>query len=242
MSQLMFNRHELKFLIDVKLHSAISKQMIPFMARDAYCKDNMHYSITSLYYDTYDYVCYRDKIDGQKIRQKLRIRKYRDGGPVYVELKNKYINQVMKRRLALNPGDLEGFLSGSVGLSEVCRTDKELAIARELRLFMHSHKLEPKVNIHYQREAYQGKYDPGLRVTFDREIACCSVRGSEFSFDRKKYVMNPYYMVLEIKFNRAMPLWLGHILNSHNLSETRFSKYCMAVDASGFRPFLTGQA
>ena len=76
MNRLIFNRHELKYLVDWKTYNRLIRQIAPFTNPDSFSGENNGYSILSLYYDNANYDCYYSKIDGEKIRQKLRIRWY----------------------------------------------------------------------------------------------------------------------------------------------------------------------
>ena len=46
----------------------------------------------------------------------------------------------------------------------------------------------------------------------------------------------PQYAVLEIKANDRVPYWLTHLVARNNLQLTRTSKYCTALEVSGYGP------
>lgn len=235
MSQLIFNRHELKYIIDWKMYNKLIKQIAPFTNPDKFSLQSGNYSILSLYYDTANFDAYYSKIDGQKIRQKLRIRWYLldNGNDVsYLELKKKYINQILKRRLAIDTKNVDKFLEGLYPPEKICKNEKELGIAKEILYYYELMESKPKLYVHYFREAYFGKFENRLRITFDKKISAVRWHRREFMFGKKRYIFNPFYMVMEVKFFNSMPIWLINVVNSNNLVERRISKYCMSVEVT----------
>lgn len=236
MNRLIFNRHELKYLVDWKTYNRLIRQIAPFTNPDSFSGENNGYSILSLYYDNANYDCYYSKIDGEKIRQKLRMRWYlsddENNKTVYLELKKKNNNQVLKRRLKMDTDIVDKFLEGIIHPDEICKDEKELSIAKEILYYYKIMRLKPQIYVHYLREAHYGRFENGLRITFDKKVSGNSWSARGFALEKCKYIFNPfYYMVMEIKFFNSMPRWLINILNNNNLSERRLSKYCMCIEA-----------
>lgn len=235
-NQTVFKRYELKYIIDWKMYNSLRNQIEPFTNSDSYSREQGGYSILSLYYDTINYNCYYAKIDGEKLRQKLRIRWYLSDDESYtsahIELKKKYVDQVLKRRLKIDKKSIDKFLEGIISPDKICKDEKELSIAKEILYYYELMKLKPKVYVHYFREAYYSKFENRLRITFDKKISCSSWHREEFMREGNRYIINPFYMVMEIKFFNSMPLWLINILNHYNLLARRISKYCIAVETA----------
>jgi hypothetical protein len=83
----------------------------------------------------------------------------------------------------------------------------------------------PKVFLCYDREAFTGVADDGLRVTFDTNIR---FRLGDLRFDAGfggTDVLTPEKILLEIKTPGAIPLWLCRALSERAIFPSAFSKY-----------------
>ena len=229
-------RFELKFLIDWPAYLRIRNQIQPFVGLDSYSLSGGRYSILSLYYDSPNFDCYYDKIDGNDRRHKLRVRWYlnEQGGKetAFLELKKKINYGTLKSRLKIDSNDLTDFFRNKKDcFKRVCKDVRQEEIAKEMLFYYSVQNLKPVVYTHYLREAYIGKCENRLRITFDMKISCkpgtCS---REFDYSSRNYIFNPYYMVFEIKGFHDLPNWLVSIISSNNLQRQSISKYCLAVE------------
>lgn len=230
-------RFEIKFLIDWMAYVKIRGQIQPFVNLDSYAPAGGRYSILSLYYDSPAFDCYYDKIDGNDRRHKLRVRWYLDENgkraTAFLELKKKVNYGTFKKRLMLNNEDVDDFFGNRNGcIKRICKDSRQEDFAKEMLFYYSAQRLQPVVYTHYLREAYVGKCENRLRITFDMKISCKPGSKKDFDFASKRYIFNPYYMILEIKGFHDMPYWLISIINNNSLQEQRISKYCMAVDAA----------
>lgn len=149
-------------------------------------------------------------------KEKLRLRSYgipKAKDPVFLELKKKYKGIVYKRRIALS---LEAFQMGVF---------PEGQIPQEIAWFMQMyHNPEPVVYLAYDREAFSGSQDTGLRVTFDRNI-----RWRDHLLDLSKGCWGMPLLgnevLMEIKIPGAMPLWMCTIFSQLKIYPVSFSKY-----------------
>ena len=102
-----FNRFELKYLITLKQATQFKSALSNFLVPDEHGNNNGTYELVSLYYDSPDLRCYWEKLDGLKIRRKLRIRLYdnheiiTEETPVFVEIKQRVDRITQKRRIVL---------------------------------------------------------------------------------------------------------------------------------------------
>jgi hypothetical protein len=227
----------MKFLTDWVTYVKMRSQIQPFVALDKYAPAGGRYSLLSLYYDSPGYDCYYDKIDGNDRRHKFRIRWYLDQEGVrktaFLELKKKVNYGTFKKRLMVNNDVADDFIKGKQDcIKRICADPRQHDIANEMLFYCSAQKLQPVVYTHYLREAYIGKCENRLRITFDMKISCKPGRDRDFDFVSKRYIFNPYYMVLEIKGFHDMPYWLISIINNNNLQRQNISKYCMAVEAA----------
>ena len=95
----------------------------------------------------------------------------------------------------------------------------------EMYYFCHTYNLVPKVYLSYERRGYFEKNDGDFRVTFDKNITTRrgDVRLESGSYGQQLLPENTYLM--EIKINRAVPLWFTRILSELEIYPVSFSKY-----------------
>ena len=99
------------------------------------------------------------------------------------------------------------------------------------RNLLHKNNLQCVNLIVYEREAFEGKVDPSLRITFDRNLR--SKLGADPSMLYEEDEMTrilPGHFILEIKYNYTFPHWLTPVLSRFNLQKQALSKYCMSLE------------
>ncbi len=234
-----FNRFELKYL----LHHTQAREFVDRIGghvdSDANVGDGGFYKVASVYYDSRSLMCYWEKIDGEKYRRKVRVRTY---GPTpedaFVEIKQRYNLSVQKRRcrfpIEVVNREMERMDRGGYS-SDVDPVFDEVYNLRK------RYRLEPKMLISYNRAAFFDKFKKDLRITIDRNIRCRSLN-LDLTQHRTKgvYAVPPTYMVLEVKFNEAIPRWICTVLNAMDLQVVRLSKYCEGVQAMGLEQRTAG--
>jgi hypothetical protein len=140
---------------------------------------------------------------------------------MFAEIKKKYKGIVYKRRVDLKTCDFEKLFTGE----EIPGCDHQ--IRQEIIQFFGTYpNLKPKVYIGYDRIALAGVgTEESLRVTFDRNI---SYRETDLFLwsDEPVYPVFPDNpVVMEVKTDRAVPLWLVSLLSEYKLYKTSISKY-----------------
>lgn len=224
-----FNRFELKYLVTAEQHEAIARDLRAHMRLDEHGPSGS-YAITSLYYDTADLAFMRAKIEGIKFRRKLRIRRYGEGDeePVFVEIKQRINRTTQKRRVALSLADAYALCEGR--FSGQFSDEKDAQAADEMLFLARGLALRPTCLIGYQRQAFVGgDYEPGLRLTFDTML-WTATPGDGLCADVQRHSLTPpSFMVMEVKANEAVPLWMANLLARHQCSLQRYSKYCAGV-------------
>jgi SPX domain protein involved in polyphosphate accumulation len=159
----VFKRVEKKYLLTANVYEDLILRLAPFIERDSY---GLH-TICNIYYDTERYDLIRNSIEKPKYKEKLRLRSY--GIPtadsrVFLEIKKKYKGTVFKRREEMTLFETQELLeNGSF-------PEKKSQILNEIEYFLKFYHPEPKLFLAYDREAYSGKEDSSLRITFDRNI------------------------------------------------------------------------
>ena len=110
-----FLRYEFKYFMDYKISNEIFKQSLNFMNVDKFAlkKKSRNYLVRSLYFDNDFYSNFFEKVDGIKIRKKFRLRSYdkylNSNSPVYLEMKGRVHDRIIKRRLMIEKSDIKYF-------------------------------------------------------------------------------------------------------------------------------------
>jgi hypothetical protein len=225
-----FNRFELKYIVTATQAEAVKEDLLAHMDPDSHSSADGSYSICSIYYDTADLAFMRAKIEGIKFRRKLRVRRYGAGsdGPVFVEIKQRINRTTQKRRLILSLAQAYELCAG--GWDRELDDPEDQAAAQEVMFLSQGLNLQPTSVVGYRRQAYVGNsYEPGLRVTFDHDLwGAVASQGLVPDLTRHA-LLTQSTVIMEVKANNAVPLWLANLLARHNCSLRRYSKYCAAT-------------
>jgi len=237
-----FNRFELKYLLTLKQAEQFKSALRAYLVPDEHGQDNGRYALTSLYYDSPDLRCYWEKEYGLRFRRKLRMRLYETGEPlteetpIFLEIKQRIDRVTQKRRAVLNYGDAVR-LCNDRQLPNCESEDR--AVIKEIYVFLWQYNLRPVSIVRYDRQAFIGtEYDIGLRVTFDTELSFQSHRLHLHEEPSSLPMLPGNQVVMEIKVNERMPIWLTELIADHNLKMVRVSKYCRSIEAAQKMPSL----
>jgi hypothetical protein len=228
-----FNRYELKYIIDARRYRALVEDLKHFMIPDEHGDLDGFYRIVSLYYDSPTLSGYWSKLEGLKFRRKLRIRIYPGSamGKVkvgFVEIKQRTNRTVQKKRLIL-PLDQAECLCSDGEIPEGLDED-DLVAASEIAYMVRSLHLRPKAIVSYRRRAYMGgRYESGMRLTFDMQLQGRTHALKVNELANNQYFMPPDWMVMEVKCNERVPVWVSSLLAKHDCQLQRISKYCAAL-------------
>jgi hypothetical protein len=226
-----FNRYELKYILTHEEHLRVAKDLEGFLDVDNYAGAGGIYRVSSLYFDSPDLSCYRNKIDGIKYRRKLRLRIYKDSDLKFgfVEIKQRINRTVQKRRIHLPMEEAIALCSGEdIGLDRLDDFDRDTA--SEVLFLVKALGMKPKCVISYHRRAFEGsRYDHGLRITFDKHLKYRIHELDITSECRDRFFLPPDIVVMEIKANEKVPIWLTSLLGAHECNLRRVSKYCIGI-------------
>ena len=220
-----FKRVEIKFILNDRQTEAVKRAFSGKMQADEYGKTR----ICNVYYDTPNFRLIRKSIEQPVYKEKLRVRSYgtpKAGDNVFIELKKKYDGVVYKRREML-PLERAEKLAGGEGKIACDEKDEKLTqVEREIKYFSKFYgSLRPAVYLAYLREAFFGVADPNLRITFDTDILW---RDENADLTKGVYgtpVLPRGKTLMEIKTDKALPLWLARVLSEEKIYKTSFSKY-----------------
>lgn len=214
-----FKRYELKYLITKEQKDMIQKAFAPYMKADEYGRS----TICNIYFDTPDCLLIRRSLEKPVYKEKLRVRSYGTAtgdSTVFVELKKKYKSVVYKRRVSVKEREAMDYLCKGKNLPIQNQITDEIDYACTFYK-----NLQPTVFLSYEREAFYGREDRELRITFDENILW---RDTDISLCSPIYgtsILQQGYALMEIKIASAMPLWLAELLAENRIYKTSFSKY-----------------
>lgn len=183
------------------------------------------YLIRSLYFDTVYDGDFFEKLAGVETRRKLRLRCY-DPNASYamLEMKQKQGASQLKRSLRVSREDALLLTKGDY--SPLLRYPD--AFAAECYALMKCRCYLPRTIVEYRRKAFIAKENK-IRVTFDSDIVCTESSFELFSPTlNMSPVLDPYDVVMEVKFNGFLLDYIRGTINSVDKSELSVSKYVLA--------------
>ena len=227
-----YNRFEVKYLMNCREASSLLDDVRSYLTPDEYSDPERGYSIYSVYWDSPDLGFFWEKVEGLKYRRKLRFRRYVGSDDIHVEIKQRTDRTLQKRRCLLPAHEVDSLFAGLAAGYGSLPTEEVDSVVAEAAVMCHRRRLAPRIGVRYQRRAFSGIYEPGLRVTFDTRVQYRRVeQGTAVEpFDVGKYVIDPRTTIMEVKYTSLAPLWLARTISRFNLQMIRMSKYCSAVD------------
>lgn len=213
----IFKRVEKKYMLSKQQMNLLLSKISDHLTLDEHGKS----TVMSIYLDTPDFLLIRNSIEAKTYKEKLRLRSY--GVPdahdkVFMEIKKKFKGVVYKRRVCMDYCDaLEYIKTGKTG--DTSQIMQEIDTAMK-----HYGNPQPGALIAYEREAYFSAYDPGFRITFDANIRY-NFDTPEFNAKTCTCILPENTLIMEVKTNGGMPLWMSRALDELKIYPTSFSKY-----------------
>ena len=190
------------------------------------------YRVSSLYFDDQQLSGYARRIDGRRIRNRVRIRTYGSQGesfPVFLEAKRKLHRQVIKHRVRVCSTERWHELPASAPWDHVQqpadRMDRErwerwCSVVRE-------QSLDPMCRVEYLRETFAHGQ---LRLTLDHRV--CAVATSDSHALRgpcPQRLIPDGWVVLELKYNGQAPRWMRRLVSRFGLVAEPISKFALGI-------------
>ncbi|HAB54017.1 MAG: hypothetical protein A2315_10510 [Ignavibacteria bacterium RIFOXYB2_FULL_35_12] len=233
-------KFEHKYLIPESKFPKIKNAMLPYLTHDenAVRNGNTGYTVRSIYFDTPQLRYYFEKIEGMKIRKKIRIRVYDDYTEekvAFLEIKRKNENYVSKNRSCVLFQNLDKFFSASKVENLILPAEANVSRIDDAKQFLFYFKhenLRPILLITYEREPFVSRFDGNLRITFDKNLRFLATTNYQRIFEESKLQsVLKSKIIIEIKFRRSVPVWLKDLITLHNLQRTSLSKYTICLEA-----------
>lgn len=224
----IFQRIEKKYQLTCKQKDALLELIGKYLIPDAHGKS----TICSLYLDTPNHLLIRNSIDSKVYKEKLRLRSY--GVPtadskVFLEIKKKYKGVVYKRRISTALKDAEIYINSGIKPFE-----SQIMSEIDYAMQFYEHP-KPAMLIAYEREAFFVDGFENLRLTFDRSVRYRNTELCLESGTDGKKIISDDTVLLEIKTDGAMPVWLSRALDECRIFPSTFSKY-----GTAYRDSMTG--
>ena len=219
-------RHELKYYINELQYTVLSSVLDQVLKRDPNGDEYNEYHIRSLYFDTVDNAAFYDKINGEKNRDKYRIRIYNlKDDLIRLECKSKVGTLISKRSLSISRDLCEQLIAGDPSGLETTKSGLLQDVFREMRVNL----LRPVVLVDYVREAYIHEAEE-VRITFDKQLRTGLYSKDLFGTSVPTIPpLNNNEIILEVKYNRMFPPFLRDILTMYcaNARISAISKYTL---------------
>ena len=228
-----FNRFELKYIVTLKQAEAFRQDMRPYMSADLNGTTSGRYRLGNLYYDSPDLRCYQEEENGIRVRRKLRIRYYETDAlfteekPVFVEIKQRINRVTQKKRTILTYFEALRLCNDRVLPDHL---DEDKATLEEIYAFGWQYNLRPSMIVRYTRTAFVGKrFDIGLRITFDTSLIYQPYLLRLHEQLMELPMLDAGHVIMEIKVNDRIPIWLTQLIGKHNLKMVPSSKYGRSI-------------
>ena len=234
-------RFELKYLIPEDTARKVRDFVRCYLDVDEFGANqpDHSYAVHSVYLDSDDLKLYWNTINGEKNRFKLRVRFYDDkpDAPVFLELKRRMNNCILKQRCAVDRNVLHWVMRGQLlGPDDLwAKNPKHHFALQKFQRLMQDVCARPKVHIAYKREAYLSQ-DGEVRVTMDREVL--GEQYLELSVRTRMHRPIPSFqgtVILELKYTNRFPKWFGDLVRTCNTMQCGAAKYVSSIDAIGLR-------
>jgi VTC domain len=250
------DRYELKYWVPTALTSEVLDFARPYLVLDPF---NVRLGLerqynTTLYLETPRLDSYWTHIDAAADRYKLRVRAYGEvpEGLAFFETKRKMNAITVKTRTAVAMSDVAPLLDGTY---DALPTRLQPDERRHLEHFLYRRTMtdaRPCVLVRAHRESYCTP-DPreDVRLTFDREICFQPARGASLFGDPRAWVpidgeeqhgKHGAHTMIELKFPRLAPLWMGRLIDRLDMWRVGYSKYIAAVQSLLDKPMLDAVA
>lgn len=232
-------RLEYKHLVPIQQVAALRAAIMPYVRLDPFAAKmpNHEYTVRSIYYDNRRFTCYWEKFDGYRLKKKLRIRGYNRPGPdsmVFFEIKRRNEDFISKSRAPVRWDQLPAVFGGYGRNEEPWPFEPGTPPAEAAGRFMYNYyrrRMLPVVLVAYEREAFFGRFDPALRLTFDKNVRSRLYPALDSLYDdRDARFLTPKYFVFEVKFYMVLPRWIRQLALEFGIERQAFSKYATGID------------
>jgi hypothetical protein len=237
-------RYELKYLLPAVCRDEVLAAIDGEVLADSHAvplpEGGAGYMVHSVYLDTPRLDDYFDRLDRRRVRNRLRVRTYGHPGerqPVFLENKRKVGRWVVKHRVAVT--DADAWCSCEDPRPWVAWARRAEGAGRyaaeSFCQLVEGGGRRPVTVVHYLREVFVPR-QPGagrVRLTLDRLVRAAPARSAGALFDPATVDVIPdQWMVMELKFDRLQPGWMGRLRRQLGVRAVPVTKFGLSVARS----------
>jgi hypothetical protein len=215
----------------------LREAILPYVDYDPYAAvmEKKEYTVRSVYFDTAHFDYYFEKVDGYKIRKKIRIRGYNEqigNDTVFMEIKRKLKEPIEKDREKLTFDVMKRLMAGEGAKAYGETDDHGVNGAGKFLFHVYRNNLKPVVLVIYEREAFYDRYKNEIRITIDKNLRSIAYPGIDdlYSEEKTKPAI-PGEFIFEVKFKDRFPAWLTPITARLGMLRQSASKYVFCINA-----------
>lgn len=231
-------KYEFKYIVPVSQMNQLREAILPYVELDPYAAamENHEYTVRSVYFDTSRFDYFWEKVDGYKIRKKIRIRGYNDKtgeDTVFMEIKRKLKEPIEKVREKLTFEVMKRLMAGEGSKAYGDGADDHgVNGAGKFLYHVYRNNLKPVVLVIYEREAFFDRFKNDVRMTIDKNLRSVSYPRIEDLYSEEKVIPAlKNHFILEVKFKDRFPGWLRPITGQLGLIKRSASKYVICIDS-----------
>jgi hypothetical protein len=231
----MPGRIELKYLISHDVKAGLLQRWQKYLDSAPFTDDQAVYPILSLYFDSPSLRFYDEKVDGEMLRNKVRLRGYgyrwEKMDPCFLEVKRKVDTRIIKFRKNMGRFRPEFLHPAGWQLAGSPEADRVSALLERYRL-------RPAVQVFYLREAYESPLCQRLRITVDSTLVALhpgEPLQRHMLIEPQRQCIRDTQFVLEIKSNGALPRWITDAIREFQIEQRAFSKYVVCIEKLGIQ-------
>jgi hypothetical protein len=231
-------KYEFKYIVPLKQIDQLREAISPYLELDPYAAEmeKHEYTVRSVYFDTSRFDYYYEKIDGYKVRKKIRIRGYNEktgDDTVFMEIKRKLKEPIEKDREKLTFEVMKRLMAGEGSKAYGDQEDDHgVNGAGKFLYHVYRNNLKPVVLVIYEREAFFDRFKPEVRITIDKNLRSIAYPCIDDLYSEEKVVPAiKGNFILEVKFKDHFPGWLRRITGQMGLIKRSASKYVLCIDS-----------
>ncbi|MDR1117186.1 MAG: polyphosphate polymerase domain-containing protein [Oscillospiraceae bacterium] len=221
-----FNIYEKKFIISTGDANRLLNRVSDRFETDRKINDEGCYRIASIYFDTMGNDMVRHSIQKPKFNELVTLRSYVDGpyrDTVIWEIKKRYYGLVDIRTARMKLNEAAGYMESEILPEYMTEEDRE--VMRGIDLMRKQHDLKPELFVSFDRESFVGKEIPGMRLTFDFNLAS---RRYDIDFahgNAGEELLDEDLCIMQIKSKDSIPEWMLQTLSDLRIYSAGFSKF-----------------
>lgn len=208
-------KYEVKETLNIEETEILSRRLALFMNIEK-DKTNKKY-IRDLYFDSPDNKDLIERVNGENISEKFRIRyKNLDSSSIYLQKRMRKDGMYKTISAEITEEDVENILNGDV--EYFAFSDKK--ILRDFYLNIICEKIEPKAIIEFERETFV--YEKlNITVNIDKNRKVSLNEEDILDTNMKSVAINKDTAVVEVRYNQSIPRFIEKLIFGNEVSECK---------------------